>query len=201
MSHGEDRQAILARRALLVGVALTQLTTGCAERERASSAPTHGQQPKQVPSANSASSAHASDDRDSDGDGVPDRDDRCPEQPGPRDSWSGRGCRPSPCLSVARDLKILERLELTRGSSAIPAASTPILDLIVKVMSEHPDLTVTVVGECAEREPVALSLERANKARSALEQRGVEAARLRARGSEVCTAAQPLVRFETQLRR
>jgi hypothetical protein len=60
--------------------------------------------------------------RDSDGDGVPDRDDRCPSVPGVRASEDGAGCPPKPPAAVPRLL--VPPLEAP-PAAASPSSPTP----------------------------------------------------------------------------
>ena len=125
-------------------------------------------------------------DRDSDGDRIPDRDDKCPFEP---ETYNGiddsDGCpdRGRVIVSASR-LQILDRVYFERGSAVLKPASTPILDAIVATLRGNPQLTlVEVQGHaCGEPHPQEISQSRADAVRAYLVDHGVAGGRLRARG-------------------
>jgi outer membrane protein OmpA-like peptidoglycan-associated protein len=77
--------------------------------------------------------------RDRDGDGIIDRDDACPDAFGEHNADpSKNGC---PAARVEQgQIKILERIEFKTNSAELLAESTPVLEAVQKVLSEHPDI-------------------------------------------------------------
>jgi outer membrane protein OmpA-like peptidoglycan-associated protein len=150
---------------------------------------------------------------DSDGDGVPDDRDACPQQPedcdevededgcpDPDDDKDGildicdacpnmpgpspNGC---PLITLQSDtIRIVQRIPFERGSDAPARASLPIIDEIATALFEHPEIElVEVLGHCSldEGRSHALSERRARAVRRRLLARGVAAERVVARGA------------------
>jgi outer membrane protein OmpA-like peptidoglycan-associated protein len=125
---------------------------------------------------------------DRDGDEVPDIDDKCPDQPGPakRD-----GCPPSPEEPVVEietsRLSLKDAITFETGRDSIKSESAHIIGEIAQVLNAHPELkrirveghTDNVGGRVYNRD---LSQRRARAVVRALEQRGVAAGRLEAKG-------------------
>ena len=116
---------------------------------------------------------------DRDGDGILDKDDKCPNAPGP----APEGC-PKPCLMIVpyAAIQINARIFFANGSAKLRPASMPILDDIAQVMIGQPKLVVEVQGHADKSEANAhvLSKQRAAAVRDALIQRGVSDLRLSA---------------------
>ncbi|HEY4116940.1 MAG TPA: DUF4139 domain-containing protein, partial [Byssovorax sp.] len=77
--------------------------------------------------------------RDSDGDGIPDALDKCPDAPG---AQSNDGCPETPhrVLVTERSIAIVERIGFARDSDAIAPASKAALDAIAAVLRSNPSL-------------------------------------------------------------
>ena len=78
--------------------------------------------------------------KDSDGDGVPDRVDNCPNEKGPASNF---GCPVSKKQMVAvRDGKIdiLDKVQFAAGKAQILKASFPLLDQVHAVLKGHPEI-------------------------------------------------------------
>ena len=118
---------------------------------------------------------------DSDGDGVPDARDACPAAAGVDavDSMNA-GCPARPCLSVlpASEIEVLVRIQFESGQARVTASALPILDDLARVLADHDEIELEVVGHTDAMEPDSLGLSRAENVRSALVSRGVSPARL-----------------------
>jgi OmpA-OmpF porin, OOP family len=134
-------------------------------------------------------SAFAEEDRrDSDGDGVPDRLDNCPQQKGPA---SNHGCPASDRQVVALHddrIEILDKVYFTPGTTRIQPRSTRLLNQVANVLNTHPELLkVEVEGHTDDRGSAAmntrLSLARAKAVVHALMRRGVSPTRLVSKGA------------------
>jgi OmpA-OmpF porin, OOP family len=140
-----------------------------------------------------AALAHASafaeeDRRDSDGDGVPDRLDNCPQQKGPA---ANHGCPVSEKQIVALHddrIEVLDKVYFAPGTTRIQPRSTRLLNQVANVLKNHPELLkLEVEGHTDDRGPAAmntrLSLARARAVVQALMRRGVSPTRLVAKGA------------------
>jgi OmpA-OmpF porin, OOP family len=77
---------------------------------------------------------------DSDGDGIPDREDRCPHEKGPPEN---DGCPVSVEESVVIEterLTLRDSIQFDTGKDTIKRESFPVLDQVAKLISEHPEL-------------------------------------------------------------
>ncbi|WP_080682373.1 OmpA family protein [Sorangium cellulosum] len=129
---------------------------------------------------------------DSDGDGIPDEKDRCPKQP---ENLNGvedlDGCpdRGASLVQVGDDdIKILQRVEFALNNDKIQGAqSFAVLDAVVSALSLHPEIfKVEVAGHTDDAGPAdmnrSLSQRRAEAVVAYLTSKGVDRARLVARG-------------------
>jgi outer membrane protein OmpA-like peptidoglycan-associated protein len=129
---------------------------------------------------------HAAADADTDGDRIPDADDKCPNEP---ETYNGRddedGC-PDRSIGVivdTADVQILERVPFAKNGSKLPTASQAKIDEIALVLKNNPDLgTLVVRGHATpdEAKPGALVKDRANAVVEALVKAGADRKRLRA---------------------
>ena len=124
--------------------------------------------------------------KDTDGDGIVDGDDACPKDPGPKsDDPEKNGC---PKVVVTdKQIVIMERVEFATGKSIIRASSSDLLDEVAETFLKHPEiLKVEVQGHTDDRGGAALnrrlSNARAEAVVDALVNRGVDRARLTAKG-------------------
>ncbi|HTR56053.1 MAG TPA: OmpA family protein [Kofleriaceae bacterium] len=125
------------------------------------------------------------DEPDRDGDGVPDKDDKCPDEPGP--SYN-QGC-PEREFAVVTDSNIvpLRSIEFEFDSAKLKDSATPVLDSVVQALIDNPDIRlVEVQGHTDERGDDAynmdLSIRRAASVREYLESHGIAASRLISHG-------------------
>ena len=124
--------------------------------------------------------------KDTDQDGIIDPEDACPEVPGPKNEDKKKhGC---PAARVEQgQIKILERVEFENNSAKIRPVSEPILQAVLKVLSENPELTkLSVEGHTDSRGKAAhnldLSRRRAASVMKWLTDRGIEKSRLTSQG-------------------
>ena len=85
--------------------------------------------------------------KDTDKDQIIDPEDACPEAPGPRDTDPRKnGC---PAARVEQgQIKILERVEFENNSAKLRPESDRVLQAVLTVMNEHPELTkLSVEGQ------------------------------------------------------
>lgn len=78
---------------------------------------------------------------DRDGDGIPDPQDRCPDQPGPaeRDGCPPPEDEPLVELTTSR-LSLNDSIHFDTGRDTIKPESFPVLDQIAKLLQDHPEL-------------------------------------------------------------
>jgi OOP family OmpA-OmpF porin len=122
--------------------------------------------------------------KDSDGDGVPDHLDKCPEQAGPADN---QGCPRVVVQPEAKKIELREKVQFESGKAVIRPESTKLLDDIATVLKEHAEIKrVVIEGHTDSTGPDALnrrlSQARADAVMKAIVDRGVEKARLSAKG-------------------
>ncbi len=124
--------------------------------------------------------------KDTDKDSIIDPEDACPKAPGPRDSDPKKnGC---PAARVEQgQIKILERVEFENNSAKIRPESDKILQAVLALMSEHPELTkLSVEGHTDSRgganHNLELSRRRAASVMKWLVDHGIAKSRLESKG-------------------
>jgi outer membrane protein OmpA-like peptidoglycan-associated protein len=212
MAEDDDRHAILLRRTRFVAAALAgMLAPACAPAAPApvtapptpTAAPTTAP-PRPPPGDQDADGVMLEADRcpgdredrdglqdddgcpedDADGDLIHDVDDVCPATRGVVGTRPDhRGCPPTACLTIVKELLILERQEFDVGSAVVPASSKA-LDDVAQVLLERPELKIEIEGHSSrgERNP-ALALARAKAVHVYLVKKGVAADRMTPKGS------------------
>lgn len=125
-------------------------------------------------------------DPDNDEDGVLDGDDACPDTPGAREA---RGCAASqyPGIELTdSEIRLDSPIVFEPGTGLIRSVSFPILDTIARLLQDQPAIRLEVQGHTdsqgAPEENLTKSQHQAEAVRNALVQRGVDSARLTARG-------------------
>jgi OmpA-OmpF porin, OOP family len=124
-------------------------------------------------------------DVDRDKDGVPNYEDVCPDEPGRRSSDPRtNGC---PAAVVKGDhIEIAEQVQFATASAQLLPASDAVLSAVLKVLTQHPDIALTIEGHTDNAGKAAenkrLSAARAESVVKWLVQHGVPAARLRSAG-------------------
>ena len=142
---------------------------------------------------------------DSDGDGIPDALDKCPDTPGAQ-SNDGRPEAPRKVVVSERSIVINERIGFARDSDAIAPASKAALDAFASVLRTNPSLRrVEIQGHTSQDEKggFALASRRASAVHGALVARGVGAVELieRALGDAMPIASNDTEQGRAQNRR
>ncbi len=122
---------------------------------------------------------------DSDGDGVPDTRDGCPEAAGvDAPSSLGAGCpeRSAPKVLPPAEIEFDTRFHFDSGRSSLRPGSSAALDEIARVLAHHQEIELEITGHSDSTEPEELALMRARRVRDALSARGVSPPRLTASG-------------------
>ncbi|MEZ4306949.1 MAG: OmpA family protein [Polyangiaceae bacterium] len=115
---------------------------------------------------------------DSDGDGIADSVDACPEQPG---SAANQGCPNLGVVVSTGDVQIIETVRFAYGVSTIGKEGGELLGEIAKILAEHPELKMLEVEGFAsgdETGGVGLSEKRAKAVIAELIKLGVAKERL-----------------------
>jgi outer membrane protein OmpA-like peptidoglycan-associated protein len=125
---------------------------------------------------------------DRDEDLVPDHRDACPDEPKPpgEDPATSDGC-PKTVFVGDGEITITERIEFETGSAVLLPVSTPILEQVAKVLSDHPEIELLEiqghtdnVGSTSYN--IKLSDQRAKSVLAWLVDKGIEPTRLAATG-------------------
>jgi outer membrane protein OmpA-like peptidoglycan-associated protein len=173
----DDRGAILARRRRFLIVALAGV--GCTPAPAAvpPTAPVVSEpsRPPEPPRPREPEVV------DSDGDGVPDADDRCPTAKGtstPREE-DDLGCPPRPCLMIVPPSEIVvDHVTFPRNDARIPKSFLPLIDELVRVLEGHPAAKLEIHGHTQKGEAAHLAKQRATAVHDALVKKGVAKERL-----------------------
>ena len=129
-------------------------------------------------------------DTDNDGDGILDEDDGCPNEPETMNGYLDTdGCPdegPSGVDIARNQIVISEKILFDTGRSTIKKVSHGILDAVVSVLGDFPDIEVRIEGHTDSQGSASsnqrLSDRRANSVRQYLIQNGVAESRLTAEG-------------------
>lgn len=122
--------------------------------------------------------------KDSDKDGIPDHLDKCPAEAGVAEQ---QGCPRVTIAPETKKIELHEKVAFDTGKATIKAESNPLLDDVAKVLNDHPEITRVVVEGHTDATGSAalnrrLSQARAEAVAKALVARGVDKARLAAKG-------------------
>lgn len=123
---------------------------------------------------------------DNDGDGFQDPADDCPEVAGVPDNL---GCprKDYPGVVVTeKELRLTTPIAFERRTATIRSVSFPALDSVARVLVDRPQMQIEIAGHTDSQgdddKNLELSLEQAEAVKRALVERGVDSARLTARG-------------------
>lgn len=138
--------------------------------------------------------------KDTDGDGIMDADDQCPEEPETLNRYKDKdGCPDRiPVRVTAERVEIDDKIFFETGTANLSAESLPLLDFVAATLVEHGELTSLEVSGHTDRQGddkdnKTLSQDRAQAVTDYLVTQGVDAGRLTAKGYG---ESQPLVETE-----
>lgn len=78
---------------------------------------------------------------DRDGDGIPDREDKCPDQPGPPENDGCPLTEGEPLVTITSNrLTLNDSINFDTGKDSIKPQSYPVLDQVAKLLNEHPEM-------------------------------------------------------------
>ncbi len=165
------------------------LAIGCASPPKPDADPPRLALPSAAPSAPAPPPTTAAkvENKDADGDGIVDKDDKCPFEP---ETYNGiddeDGCpEPAKVVVVSSNPPPVERVSFEKGSIKLTASAKPIVDAVAQVMKQHAEIELVQIeghAEPTEPKPLDLAQKRADAIRATLIQQGIDGARLRARG-------------------
>lgn len=126
--------------------------------------------------------------KDRDGDGILDPDDRCIDEPENRNGFEDAdGCPDEIPPQVKAFTGVIEGIHFEIDKATIRPESRPVLQRAAKVLREHPDLRIGIVGHTDSTGGFAhnmdLSRRRADAVREWLEANGIDGDRLVTRGA------------------
>ncbi len=129
-----------------------------------------------------ASGAHGSETNDEDHDGIPDATDDCPTVPGPPRSTSSpagtHGCPSRAVVTSVGAMPVVDYVYFANGQSSLSTESKDLLDAVVRLLAEHPEIVAVAVeghADQSERNGMALSRARADAVVAWLVSRGATA--------------------------
>ena len=187
-----DRSVIIKRRRRLMAAALACLapSTSCGHDPAAPAsvakpppASQSGPPPGTAPprGASDTTGGRTLETRDSDGDGIADERDACPEVAGvDSEDTSRAGCSPAPCLSIVMPstIQITVLIHFATGSADVSGKSSKELDDFAQELLRLPELHLAIVGHADATESNDVALLRAKRVHEALVKRGVDRSRL-----------------------
>lgn len=120
---------------------------------------------------------------DSDNDGVNDDEDKCPTVPGIREN---NGCPEIKKEIVEKVNYAAQRIQFNFAKADLLPASFAVLDNVVKILKENPELKLSIEGHTSSDGSLAvnmkLSEDRAGNVKAYIISKGIEASRLTAKG-------------------
>jgi outer membrane protein OmpA-like peptidoglycan-associated protein len=160
--------------------------------------------PDEAEDADNFEDADGCPDPDNDGDHIPDLADQCPNQPETVNQYQDEdGCpdeAPPVAVVVENRISINQRVFFALDQATIEDRSFPILDQVVTVLREHPELrSVRIEGHTdnagTEEHNLDLSRDRARAVESYLRSHGIQRRRLTTEGFG---ATRPLVQGDSE---
>jgi outer membrane protein OmpA-like peptidoglycan-associated protein len=79
---------------------------------------------------------------DRDGDGVPDADDACPDEPGYPEA---KGCPRAKVDVAAKQIRIMQRIEFEYRKATLRPESTAVLEAVAAILEEHPHIKLVEI--------------------------------------------------------
>jgi OOP family OmpA-OmpF porin len=124
--------------------------------------------------------------RDNDGDGFEDPADDCPDVAGVPDNQGCPRKEYAGLVVTEKELRLTTPIAFERGTATIRSVSFPVLDVIAHALADRPQIKLEIGGHTDsqgdDEHNLELSLEQAEAVKRRLVERGVDAARLTARG-------------------
>jgi len=131
-------------------------------------------------------------DPDNDNDGVPDAEDKCPNEPETKNGYQDEdGCPDEIPAKLKQFTGVIQGINFKLGDSALQTSSNSMLDKAVAVLKEFPDLKLEIQGHTDDQpikkggkfaDNVALSQARADTVKAYFVSKGIDEARLSAKG-------------------
>ena len=123
---------------------------------------------------------------DRDGDGIPNEEDACPDAPGPKNADPKKNGCPAAAV-VGNQIVIMEQVKFATGSAVILKESETILNAVLKVLNDHPEIKkVRIEGHTDNVGPAGynkqLSTSRAASVMTWLVKHGIDKSRLSSQG-------------------
>ena len=119
--------------------------------------------------------------QDRDADGILDRNDACPDEPGASDMNVQRSGCPRTVRITDSEVRIVQQIHFDKGSDVVKPPITPIIEAVAQVLVEHPEiLLVELDGHTSSDEPLSvdLGMRRARAVQVSLTKLGVSSSRL-----------------------
>ncbi|MBP5456797.1 MAG: OmpA family protein [Paludibacteraceae bacterium] len=120
---------------------------------------------------------------DTDGDGIADYKDACPKEAGVAEN---NGCPKMKEEELRTFKQAVHGIQFETGKATIKKASNPILDKIVEIMNNHPNIKLEIAGHTDNvgkpEKNQKLSEDRANAVKEYMVKKGIDAGRMTAQG-------------------
>ena len=130
-------------------------------------------------------------DPDNDGDGIPDAADKCPTQPETKNGYQDDdGCPDEVPEKVKQFTGVIQGINFKTGAADLTPGSMPVLDKAIAVMTEFKDIKLEISGHTDDvqiksktfADNTALSQARADSVKAYFVKKGIDGARLDAKG-------------------
>ena len=126
--------------------------------------------------------------RDTDGDGIPDDKDKCPNEPETKNGFEDQdGCPDTVPEAVKKFTGVVQGIYFDQNKATIRAQSSPVLGKAAKVFAQFPSVNIEISGHTSSEGDEAfnqqLSVDRAQAVKDWLVKAGTPADRIRIRGA------------------